>query len=230
MSEQDQQLMITEQIDADEALQGKRKLLVLTSLVLLALSFSGATIKEANTLILKLEFTQQKGISVLLVLAVFFLMLRYYNYARKYHDQLTKLWVNRLLKEHELFYVCPYSDDTSGVVTDLMPRGFDLQELSYHDYHWDFDYKPLLAFRRAIHFSWQDQNQDFEEISPFFSRVKPKDYFKILRLELKHQFWSYVTHRENLDILAPYIIGLLAILSFCFNAQLQQLLKLLVTP
>ncbi|UIL59074.1 hypothetical protein [Vibrio harveyi] len=53
------------QIAADEGLKAKRRNLVMLSAVLIALNFSGAVIKEANTFLFKIEFTDQHGINEL---------------------------------------------------------------------------------------------------------------------------------------------------------------------
>ncbi len=67
---------LTAAIDRDEGLKAKRKLLIVASCILLALSFSGATIDEANTFIFKIKFTNQNGLGILLVLSIVFLMIR----------------------------------------------------------------------------------------------------------------------------------------------------------
>ena len=61
---------LTQAIDNDAGLQSKRKLLTVASLILLALSFSGATIDEANTFIFKIKFANQNGLGILLVLSI----------------------------------------------------------------------------------------------------------------------------------------------------------------
>ena len=69
-------------IDKDEGLAAKRCALVIVSLLLLALSVSGASIKEANTFIFRIEFSNHVGLTYLLGAAVIFLLLRYYAYAQ----------------------------------------------------------------------------------------------------------------------------------------------------
>ena len=75
MTEKKKEPTITELIDQDEGLKSKRKLLTVTSLILLVLTFSGAKVEEANTFILKLKFDNQSGIAILLILAIFFLLI-----------------------------------------------------------------------------------------------------------------------------------------------------------
>jgi heme/copper-type cytochrome/quinol oxidase subunit 3 len=99
MTEEKKSPTITELIDADEGLKSKRKILTITSLILLALTFSGAKVEEANTFILKLKFDNQNGIAILLVLTIVFLIIRYYNYAKPYHEKLFRAWSDRMLDD-----------------------------------------------------------------------------------------------------------------------------------
>jgi hypothetical protein len=224
MAEQTTPLTITEQIDADEGLKSKRKLLTITSLILLALSFSGAKVEEANTFIFKLSFNNNKGISLLLMLAVIFLLIRYYNYAYKYHHQLYKLWSDRLLKHPFFFHSHPNEPEYYGLVNDLEPKALNIEALQYHGGDWSVGYKCRPVFVRKIIYWWSDQ-YDNHELEVW---VGWKNYFKVLRLEARYQFEGFIKHRENLDIVAPYFLGVFAIASYTFNDQVQYILKLLV--
>lgn len=224
MSEQAKKLPITEQIDADEGLKSKRKLLTITSVILLAISFSGAKVEEANTFLLKLSFNNNKGISVLLVLAVIFLLIRYYNYACKYHHQLYKLWSDRLLRDQFFFYSHPHEPEYSGLICDLEPKEMNIEALQYHDGTWSFGYVCHSLLVRKIAYWWHDNNDEYErEVS-----VGWKNLLKVLRLEAKYQFQGFITHRENLDIIAPYILGVFSITSYIFNDHVQNLLGIFV--
>ena len=196
---------------------------MVTSLILLALSFSGAKVEEANTFILKLKFENQEGISVLLVLAIMFLMLRYYNYAGQYHQKLYKLWTNRLLKDKFFLDVHPYDSSVSGLISKLEPKGFDIENMNYEELSLDYQFKCSFLFVRKITYYWCDRHQDFEEEI----EVGWENYFKVIRLEAKYQLESFIVHRENLDIIAPYLIGLMAITSYFYNDQFQVFLKIL---
>jgi hypothetical protein len=221
MTEKTKELTITEQIDIDEGLKTKRKLLTVTSLILLALSFSGAKVEEANTFILKLSFENQKGLSVLLVIAVIFLLIRYYNYACKYHQQLYKLWSDRLINDDFFIYSHPYEQEYSGIIFDLQPKGFDTDEIKQEGGDFEFGYNCRMPFVRRISYCWNDNHAD-HEISV---SVGWRNYPKVLLLESKYQFMGFLTHRENLDIVAPYVLGILAILSFIYDDFFQIAIK-----
>ncbi|MGX9457840.1 hypothetical protein ACWU37_12755 [Photobacterium damselae subsp. damselae] len=222
---------LTAAIDSDEGLKAKRKLLIVVSSILLALSFSGATIDEANTFIFKIKFTNQNGLGILLVLSIIFLMVRYYNYAKPYHDILYNLWTKRLLSHSFFFTQNPYElEDINGLVADS-----SAEEISAcyreDDFYWSYTYRCRWLFRRDIVHRWgsrQDYEDNVNSVN-IFTKFGTLTYLKTLYLEAIEQGRSFFTHRENLDILAPYMLGSLAIASYYFNAELMDLL-LFLTP
>lgn len=215
---------ITEQIDADAGLKYQRKLLIATSLIILVLSFSGATIGEANTFILKLEFENEYGISILLCLGVAFLLLRYYNYAYKYHQQLHELWSDRLIRDPFFIDQEFETGEHYGYLVDMEPKGFSVEAFRYEDTEWSYHYVCRPILRRKIAYSWNNQH---EYGSTEHVNIEWKNYPKILGLEAKYQFKCLVTHRENLDILSPYFLAFLAMLSYVFKEELKCVLKAL---
>jgi len=219
---------ITKRIDADEGLKSKRKMLTITSLILLALSISGAKIEEANSFIFNIKFESQSGIGVLLVFSVLFLMVRYFNYAKPYHNELFRLWSDRMLLHPYFFLRCHHSDDASGLLAQKFPKEsrFDdmphvSDDLEEGNHAWS--YKCFPPFVRSFSFSWNDR-YDYYDKDVF---IGWGNYLKVLGFEAKYQFESFFTHRENLDILAPYMLALVAISSYFFKEQFQALVKLL---
>lgn len=219
---------IKQLIDNDEGLKSKKRLLVITSLIMLAIQFSGAKVVEANTFILKLEFTHQVGIPFLLVISICFLMVRYYNYAGKYHDKLYELWSGCLL-EDDLYYVYnPYTDDHDGFVYGLMPNNFNHQQLDYEEHSsWSISYVRKLFFRRYLRYSSYDGDQYKHVNVALFSRVSFKKYLVMLWLESAYRNKGLLTQREHLDILSPYILGVVAILSYFCNGLIIQIMNTL---
>jgi len=215
---------ITEQIDNDEGLKSKRKMLTIVSLILLALSFSAAKLEEVNTFVFKLSFDNQNGISILLVLSIIFLLVRYFNYARPYHDQLFKLWSDRLLRHHFFYLPDPYGEIATGLVVEKRPHEINLQEISHQGWHYDHKYKCSYLFIRKFSYSWSDQYEHYEVDVV----VDWRNYLKTISLEIKYRFQRYFMYRENLDILTPYFLGLFAICSYFFNEQFQLALKFLI--
>ncbi len=217
---------IVADIDSDEGLKSKRKSLTVASVTLLALSFSGATIEEANTFIFKIKFPEHNGLGILLVLAIFCLMVRYYNYAVVYHEKLYERWSQRLLNHPSVYYVCPHSDALYGYMAKHLPVNDDY----VRHYQISWSYKCRFPFRRSVVFRWTD-NYSVEQVASWNIRRKSgfKVYLHVLWLEAKEQSSSFLRHRENLDILAPYVLGCLAIGSYFFKMDLMDLLLFLTS-
>ncbi len=223
MSEQNKNLTLTEEIDIDEGLKSKRKLLTVTSLILLALSFSSAKVEEANTFILKLKFENQNGIGILLVLAIIFLLIRYFNYARPYHHKIFRAWSDRMLENTYFHSIHPYEPDVSGLAIDRIPKKINIDAIQHEGGSFSFVYKCSPPFCRKFTYHWSDDH-DYHMVD---ASVGWRNYLKVIAYELKYQFESCFTHRENLDILSPYILGTAAISSYFFNDCFQELIKLL---
>jgi hypothetical protein len=217
--------------DQDLGLGTKRKLLVIVSLLLLSLSFSGAKIEEANTFIFKITFAHQNGLATLLVISVIFLMLRYYNYAKPYHDKLYAIWTKRLGQQPFFYSSNPYGDEDSGIVA--MSRSSELDAHFHHNVRrWSFQYVCGWPFTRYIEQYWgynDNEEEDRYESVNVYKKFGFKIYLMCLWFEAKEQVKSFFTHRENLDILSPYIIGWLAIASFYCSEHLSKLFEI-ITP
>ncbi|MFM4723058.1 hypothetical protein ACEUD7_08185 [Aeromonas veronii] len=202
-------------LDEDEGLQGKRKLLVILSVLVLAINFTGAVFKEANTFIFKIEFTNQSGLNTFLLLSILFLLMRYYAYAHSYHQELYELWSNRMLKNRNVFYY----DKDAKIVRGLLGYavtvwGEEAPGIEASKYHISGLFKRELlypTYHRCEDGSI-DEYQDVITLTDFkndnWSRRK---YLELLSLELKYQLSAFLKYRENLDLIGPYIIGVLAV-------------------
>lgn len=237
-------LTLTQRIDADEGLKAKRKLLTVVSLILLTIAFSGAKVVEANTFIMKISFTNQNGIAYLLLLSIAFLMIRYYNYARPYHDELYKTWSQRMLNYDYFYRYHDYADESDGLIKDLYPENLK-SDISQHNCNGlETEYRCSWLFGRYVDFTWSEEHGHEQCATANLMRIKSdeakkkdkdkkvakneinlKTYFKILSYELKYQASSFFTHRENLDILSPYLLGCFSILSFIYNEEIIEILK-----
>ena len=235
-------LTLTQRIDADEGLKAKRKLLTVVSLILLAIAFSGAKVVEANTFIMKISFANQNGIAYLLLLSIAFLMIRYYNYARPYHDELYKAWTKRMLHDNYFYSYHDYADESDGLIKDLYPENLINDINQHHCNDLEKEYRCSWLLGRYVDFTWSEEHGHEQWATVNLMRIKGdtakkedktaaeneinlKTYFKILTFEFKYQVSSFFTHRENLDILAPYLLGGFSILSFIFNKQIIEVLK-----
>lgn len=93
---------------------------------------------------------------------------------------------------------------------------------------WDYFYACGFPFVRYINHTWGENDyaeEDRFERNNIFKKFGLRKYLVSLSYEAVEQSKSFFTHRENLDILAPYFIGCAAIASYYFNADLQELLN-----
>ncbi|MBA6415570.1 hypothetical protein H4J50_06030 [Colwellia sp. 6M3] len=250
------QLTLTQRIDADEGLKAKRKLLTVVSLILLAIAFSGAKVVEANTFIMKISFTNQDGIAYLLLLSIAFLMIRYYNYARPYHDELYKVWTERMLGDRYFHLYDEEADISEGLIDDLKPQNLIRDQNNQDCGPYKAKYRCSPFFRRHIEYTWfsgtgsghenfatvdlmcikseeaknKNKNKNKEKDTEQKQKtakdeINFKAYIRILKYEFRYRTTRYLTHRENLDIIAPYLLGTFSIFSFIFSKEIIEVLK-----
>ena len=220
---------ITNRIDNDEGLKAKRRALITTSLFLLLIQVSGAQITEANTFLAKISFESPNGIGIFLVASVVFLLVRYYGYARQYHDGLFELWSSRMLSQ-KYMHINPFEDEAYGLVVELSPKGvltnrWEQQDAGEH-YSWSYKYSCSFPLRRSIQYTWTDEHMDHSEHKYIFGHIGPIRYFELLYRECCYRTNCFLTYRENLDIHAPYLIGAAGLLSYFFKEQLHLLMSI----
>jgi hypothetical protein len=225
MSKNEKAPSITEQIDNDDGLKSKRKMLIIVSLITLALTFADAKIEEVNTFIFKLSFGNNGGITFLLVCSIVVLLVRYFTYARPYHEKIYRLWSGRMLQEPFFFHYNKFNGDYSGLIikSSSDQRYFFEKFITDPELTVEWEYESSFFFKRKISYRVGDKHDNYPVSVP----IAWKNYPKTLLLELKYRFESYFIYRENLDIYAPYLIGLTAIFSYFFVDKLQSLLILL---
>lgn len=208
-----------ESMDSDKAFQSKRKALVFISLLLLALVVSGAQIKEANTFIFKIEFSNHEGLRYLLVASVMVCMLRYYSYSERYRDQLFKIWCGRLLADRNVYYVDEESGEVSGLLgkrvrgcsseynvespkyykSGFLKRSVGLPASEMHDYYGQVYFTKYISLNE---YSGNWTSQDFR---------------RLLLEEFKYRVEAWVKYRETLDLASPYMLATASLVSFVIS-------------
>ena len=220
-----------EEIDRDDGLKSKRKVLNITSVILLAIQFTGTKVIEANTFIFKISFQHQDGVALLLMLTISFFLVRYYNYAKPYHNEIYLIWSDKLLKDDDIDFYCYHSRNVSGFLHENYPKDFNIDDYLYQeaDSHLTYttSYECKFIFVRYFCFIWNSEyahDDNFSRVN-IFKNLGFIKYLIILGKEFKYQFSRYFTHRENLDILGPYLLGFLAISSYTFDKKFNLILS-----
>lgn len=226
---------LIENMKEDSELSSKRNLLIVASMLLMAMSVSGATLLEANTFIFKIGFENSKGLGYLLFLGVVTLTIRYYSVAYQYHVQLYDMWANEMIRDYSVF---GYSCDDEHWVTprgllsniEIFSRGFqesqDEGENARNEFV--FKYEVLGFFRRAV--SYTSDCGDYystERVSlnSFKDGWKIGELFQLLMIEFKYQSAAFFRRTEHLEILLPYMISVLSLFSFTFKSNIQILMQ-----
>jgi len=203
-----------EKFDNDENLKSIRKFLVTVSMILIALELSGATIKEANTFLFKLEFRNESGVTYLLVFSILYLIVRYYNYAQPYHQRLFELWSSRMLKDPDFFYYNNVDDGVYGFISAAIDvYGGDEPGVSAVTYEVSGLFKRRLSYPTAGYSQDGDQEYfpTYINLNKWTDKWKFRSFLKLLAFEAKYQGEAFLKHREHLDILAPYFVALIAL-------------------
>lgn len=209
-----------EKIDSDIGFNKKRNFLVTLCVLFLSINASGATIEEANTFIFKIKFTNHIGISYLLLFSIAFLTLRYYGYAKFHHDRLFHFWSQRMLSDYRLFFYDHMEYDVSGHLGKIVDVfGGDEPGISA------VQYKVTGLFKRSLIYPSHGVDEmrgpyNYQEnikLYKFNDKWKLKDYMLLLWFELKYQTTALFLYRESLDLLFPYALSVVSILSFALK-------------
>lgn len=212
-----------EAIDSDEGLKSKRKILISLCVILIGLNFSGATLHEANTFIFKIKFTNHENILYLFAISILFLTLRYYGYAKSYHDQLFLFWSKRMLSDYRVFCYTPKEEDISGLLSkriDIWPG--DEPGIQSPNYKINGIFQRNLTYETKgydeVHGEYSYQSDI--ELNAYKDKWNRKDYFELLSYEARYQLEALFKYRETLDLLFPYIISFIALFSFFVRSVL----------
>lgn len=221
---------LTDQMRNDSEFQSKRKQLVVVSILLMAMSLSDAQLKEANTFIFKIDFSNSVAFGWMVFFGVIVLMIRYYSFAFKYHFYLFEMWADDMMRDYRVFgYHTPEDDPT-----EYYPHGL-FSKLKNHSCsrsiaHYDFErerikptYKAHGFFKRTLHY---DVHNPYEpeshavNLNKFDENWTMKDYLKMINIEIKYQSNALFRQPEYLDISLPYFIATLSLISFIFKYQI----------
>lgn len=221
---------LIENMKEDSDLNTKRKLLVIISVLLMAMSVSGVTLLEANTFIFKVGFTNSKGLGCLLFLGVVTLTIRYYSAAYQYHVQLYDMWANEMVLDYTVFgylydeqWVRPRGLLSNiGIFSREFPESQDENENARNEFV--LKYEISGVFRRAVSYTCdygEYYSTERVSLNAFKDGWRLGHLIQLLKVELKFQSAAFFRRTEHLEILLPYIISVLSLLSFIFKSSIQ---------
>ncbi|MDA5563300.1 hypothetical protein PJK54_06440 [Cobetia sp. MMG027] len=204
-------------MDDDKGFLYHRRLLLIFSTILLALSIGGASILEANTFIFKIKFTNPDGLNYIIVGTVVYFILRYYAYAEEYRKHLVKLTFSRMMNDYRVFSY----DSRNESIRGLLGKKIEL---------WVGDEPGVLdaiyivsgVFRRSILYESNAVDEEEGEylvnvcicLNEYSGDWRRKDFIKLLSYELKYTLASIFKHREYLDVMFPFLLSIISVVSF----------------
>lgn len=226
---------LTDKMKNDSEFQSKRKQLIAISVLLMAMSLSDAQLKEANTFIFKIDFSNSDAFGWMVFFGVIVLIVRYYSLAFKYHSYLYDVWANAMVQDKRVFiyYISEDRDDfiPHGLLSKLKKYSCS-QNIDGHNferYKVELKYKINGILQRGI---ICEANEGYEHIledinlNKFDETWKKRDLYDLLKIEFEHQKNAMFRQPEYLDISLPYFIASLSLISFIFKYQILYLLAL----
>ncbi|ATG58214.1 MULTISPECIES: hypothetical protein [Pseudoalteromonas] len=201
-------------LDKNLGLVSKRKILATLSILLLAIQFTGAVFKEANTFIFKIEFTNQNGLSIFLFISVLYMLIRYYSYAHEFHEELFNLRAERMLKDPKIFRYMHGQEKVTGLLGKAISlSGEDNPGIRDAKYYTDGLYRRKIVFLNEYYD--HDGPVMLEEtisLNKFNNEWKIKDLIRLHCFEMKFMIESLTKYREELDLLGPYVLSTSALI------------------
>lgn len=199
-------------IAADEGLSSIRKTLTVVSIVFLAINLTGASIEEANTFLFKVILKNASGLGQLFILSIIYLIARYFAYAQKYISQLESFWKARLMRDRNILRADQEEEETYG----LLSKKFRFPDRGEPSVGWPV-YETTGIFNRTISYWVSSDYDDYDsgkDLRKFDEKWKTKDFFTLLCYEFYYQVQAVFKYRETLDLYAPFLLGLLSLMSY----------------
>lgn len=201
---------IRKEISDDSGLTRTGKQIIYLSLICLAITFSGATIEKANTFLFEISFTNPKGLNALMILVLIFLILRYNGFATNYSSKLKWISKNRLENNPEIMWKNHPSGHLQGVMGRII-EGFHTK--SKHIRSQSFKCSLTLKMHIEIAFSDVMGGTHIEVFSldngPH--KISKKEKLTLIWCIASTKIKNFTNHPDHLNLLAPYLIGVIAI-------------------
>ncbi|MEI4979548.1 hypothetical protein U1499_13825 [Aeromonas caviae] len=231
----EQNYSLTDKMKNDSDFQSKRKQLIIVSILLMAMSLSNAQLKEANTFIFKIDFSNSAAFGWMVFFGVIVLVVRYYSLAFKYHSFLYTMWADKMISDWRLLsYFHEEGEKGNYKPTGLLSKLNDPDYVKFIEYN-SFDessnklaYKVKFILKRSISFR-VDYDSYFKTVQISLNNYDEnwtrKDLLQLLKIEFEYRRNALFRQPEHLDILLPYMIAFISLISFVFKHQILSLLQ-----
>lgn len=201
----------------DSQFKLSRRFLITVSLLLLIVTLGEAEVDGVNTILFKLSFSNPGALYDLLLISNGYLLIRYYNSAAKYHEQIFKEWTKNLFSDYFMYRYDPHNDHESGFLVDFSPKSVPYNHFyERHNSYSTAAIKPSLTtnllLNCEISFSYSDENgNDFILREALYKNSSLKNFIKVQWLIMKYWWDAQFRSDMSLTIHAPYLIAIIAI-------------------
>lgn len=214
---------IHDRLENDKGFQKKRTALTASSLLVICLLWSEASLIEANTFILRIRFENAEIFPMLFSVITIFFLIRYYNYAQAYHELLDQVWKARVVSDFRILRYRSEKGHFQGLMAGFVAHNH-INDMNFDDIH----YIATFPLRRRLSVSHVVPDQRGEDITVFteFSLNNYSKHWtrlrmcKLLLIELEHRWDAALRTREYLDVYAPYAIFLIAALFMAIHLHI----------
>lgn len=213
MTEQEKLEEFHSKLDSDKGLKSKRHMVMYVALITLALTLSAATVNEANTFLFKLKFLKPEGLMTLLFLANIFCFIRYTNYSRVHENTLSEIWQKRLFSDERIKKANHEQQRYEGILGKLFTE-IDEEE-SHTGATIQVKYKNIFLFFPRLIFTYHHIDYDETAIKyyPLINKITKRKFLSFLWIEESLKWHFIYNSRETLDLAAPKIISIAALIS-----------------
>ena len=196
---------IRKKMSNDSGLNRIGKQITYTALVCLAIAFSGATINKANTFLFEISFNNPKGLSILLVLVILLLLIRYHGFASAYFAKLSYLSNARFENNPLIIDRGNPAGYLHGVIGEFI-EGFSGPNYPRVKLKWKLPLKMCLKVTE-IDPTGDETGFYIKDLDELSIRDKLAIAWCIVLTKIK----NFTNHPDHLNLLAPYFIGITAI-------------------
>lgn len=211
------------ELNSDKGLQSKRKILTYISLIILSIELSGATIKEANTFIFKIDFVRPEGLNMLLALLLLFCLIRYFNYSCQYSERLSSFWKSSFLSDDRILFFDDHAETYYGLLSPIANENFSsfygmLRNGEVNDFKKHY-ISHFIPFKKKYIKSWVDNHgESHKEAFSIRKNIGFLNLLKVIRIEWSYRTEAFFKSPDSLDLSAPYILSALAF-TFMINSS-----------
>ncbi|ROQ20929.1 hypothetical protein EDC38_1547 [Marinimicrobium koreense] len=200
---------IGEKIEGDRGLKSIKRQVLSLSIVIAVIAMGEIEVHKVNTFFIEFSVGSFNNVKNLLYILLIFLVIRYYGFSEEIRKELSSLWAKKLMSDPEVFELSSEHDLIFGHLTKVTGDIPDPSILSA-------EYVVGGCFRRGVVY-WRSVDPEapservYISLNKFNEKWSAFDFLKILWVEFRCQLSVVFQMRYSIEIFAPYIFAIFAI-------------------